>query len=691
MIGVERLMADPSGRILVGIDTGGTFTDLVAYDIHSGTLSTAKTPSVPSQPGQALLDAVQAAGLAMSEIVGLVHGTTVATNALIERTGARVLLLVTAGHEDIPYIQRINRKTLYDLRWQKPKPLLASRRDSVGVPERIGSQGQVIRPLDVDRLVTACREVRQRPIEAVAISLLFSYVNPEHERQVREVVARELPGLPVSVSHEVAPIWREYERTSTTVADAYLKPLMERYIRSLSSTLSGAGLTTPWTIMKSNGGAMLASGAALHPIQTAQSGPAGGMLVAAALGVQAGQPNLLTLDMGGTSADVGIIMDGAQRHTTEYEIEWGVPAAIPLIDIKSIGAGGGSIAWIDAGGFLRVGPESARAVPGPACYGLGGSRPTVTDANLLLGRLDPDYFLGGRMGLDPGLAEAALHDLAGRAGMSTIDLASSIVEIANENMASAIKMVSLERGHDPRRFTLFGFGGAGPLHAAAVARSLRMPRVLIPMYPGNASALGMLLADLRVDKVWTQAFRSSRVDAALVARQFAGIREAAEAELREEGFAGRPEVYYSISMRYAGQNYEHQVPVPAETMNESVLREAFTSFETIHAERYGYAIEGEEIELVAFHVTVTGRRSAPRLVVREENGSCYEPASRLVHFRGSGHVPTAIYRRYALPAGTLLAGPCILEEPGSTTLVEPGMTVEVLPDGQLLIETGVSG
>jgi N-methylhydantoinase A len=683
-------MADPNGRFLVGIDTGGTFTDLVAYDLQSGELSTSKTPSVPNQPGQALLDAVQAADLAMPDIAGLVHGTTVGTNALIERTGARVLLLVTAGHEDIPYIQRINRKTLYDLRWQKPKPLLTSRRDSVGVQERVGAQGQVIRPLDVEALSRACQELRERPVEAVAISLLFSYVNPEHERQVREIVERELPGLPISVSHVVAPIWREYERTSTTIADAYLKPLMERYVGSLSATLANAGLSTPWTIMKSNGGAMLASGAALHPIQTAQSGPAGGMLIAAALGAQAGLPNLLTLDMGGTSADVGIILEGAQRHTTEYEIEWGVPAAIPLIDIKSIGAGGGSIAWFDAGGFLRVGPESARAVPGPACYGLGGTRPTVTDANLLLGRLDPDYFLGGRMGLDPALSEVALAGLANRGGASVVDLASSIVEIANENMASAIKMVSLERGHDPRRFALFGFGGAGPLHAAAVARSLRMPLVLVPMYPGNASALGMLLAELRVDKVWTQAFRSSRVDAGLVAKQFAGIREAAEAELREEGFAGIPEVHFSISMRYAGQNYEHQVPVPAEPMTAAALRDAFASFEAIHAERYGYAIEGEEIELVAFHVTVTGRRPAPRLVVQQVSDSFPEPTSRLVHFRGVGHVPTAVYRRYELPAGTRFDGPCILEEPGSTTLVEPGMTVQVLPDGQLLIETGVS-
>ncbi len=682
-------MAEGGGRFLVGIDTGGTFTDLVAFDTETGELATAKTPSVPSRPGQALLDAVHAADLAMADISGLVHGTTVGTNALIERTGARVLLLVTAGHEDIPYIQRINRKTLYDLRWEKPKALLTSRRDSVGVRERIGSEGQVVRALDVEALVAACGEARERPIEAVAISLLFSYVNPEHEREAREIVARELPGLPISVSHEVAPIWREYERTSTTVADAYLKPLMQRYVGSLSGALAEAGLRTPWTIMKSNGGAMLAGAAAEHPIQTAQSGPAGGMLVAAALGVQAGMPDLLTLDMGGTSADVGVIRGGEQRHTTEYEIEWGVPAAIPLIDIKSIGAGGGSIAWIDAGGFLRVGPESARATPGPACYGLGGTRPTVTDANLHLGRLDPGYFLGGRMRLDPGLAEAALAELAMQAGMNTLELASSIVEIANENMASAIKMVSLERGLDPRRFALFGFGGAGPLHATAVARSLRIPSVLIPMYPGNASALGMLLADLRVDKVWTKAFRSSRVDAEEVARQFASIREAAEAELRDEGFTGTPEVSFSISMRYAGQNYEHDVPVDVEAMDAARLREAFATFERMHAERYGYAIEGEEIELVAFHVTVRGRRAVPRLAAGREDVATAEAAERLVYFRGHGHLPTAIYRRYALTAGSRLKGPCILEEQGSTTLAEPGMAVTVLADGQLLIDTGL--
>ena len=683
-------MSISAGGVHVGIDTGGTFTDLVAFDPESGELSTSKTPSVPAEPGRALTDAIAAADLLPGAIASLVHGTTVGTNALIERTGARVLLLATAGHEDIPYIQRINRKSLYDLRWEKPRPLLVSRRDSLGVPERLSASGDVISPLDAEAVRALCHAVKEEPIEAVAISLLFSYVNPDHEQQVRQIVAEELPELPVSVSHEVAPIWREYERTSTTLADAYLKPLMDRYVASLDGKLREAGLTNPWAIMKSNGGAMRAAAAADSPIQTAQSGPAGGMLVARALGVQAGLPNLLTLDMGGTSADVGMVLDGDLRHTTEYEIEWGVPAAIPLIDIKSIGAGGGSIAWIDAGGFLRVGPESARARPGPACYGLGGTRPTVTDANLVLGRLDPGYFLGGRMALRRDLAEAALASLATQAQMSVIDLASAIVEIANENMASAIKMVSLERGYDPRRFALFAFGGAGPLHAAAVARALRIPQVLVPMFPGNASALGMLLADLRVDKVWTKAFRSSRVDAALVSQQFATIRASAEEELRSEGFTGEPDVAYAISMRYAGQNYEHHVPVSERAIDDAALRAAFAAFETIHAERYGYAIAGEEIELVAFHVTVSGQRETPELRATLGTAVDRNPPSRLVHFRALGDVLAAVYRRYDLPAGARLDGPCVIEEPGSTTLVEPGMRVTVLPDGPLLIAAGVS-
>ncbi len=670
--------------IQVGIDTGGTFTDLVAFDPRNGQITTFKTPSVPSKPGQALLDAINGGGLPFGEIAALVHGTTVATNALIEHKGARVGFLTTAGHEDIPYIQRINRRWLYDLHWQKPKPLLRSRRDALGVPERLDNEGREIKAVDRDAVKALCATLRENGVEAVAICLLFAYVNPAHELEVQEIVESELPGLPVSVSHAVAPIWREYERASTTIADAYLKPLMHRYIGSLSESLTSAGLQSPWTIMKSNGGAMGATAAAENPIQTAQSGPAGGMLAAAALGQQAGLPDLLTLDMGGTSADVGLIIKGEQKHTTEYEIEWGVPAAIPLIDIKSIGAGGGSIAWVDAGGFLRVGPQSAGAAPGPACYGRGGELPTVTDANLVLGKLDPGYFLGGRMTLDVEASKRVLQPLADQLGMSLTELASSIVEIANENMASAIKMVSIERGHDPRRFTLFGFGGAGPLHAASVARALRIPRVLIPIYPGNASALGMLIADRRVDKIWTQAFKSNNVDAALVESQFGRIREAAVAELRSEGFTGEPEFSYSINMRYLGQNYEQEVEIPPDAITAGGLDKAYETFTQTHEAKYGYAIENEIIELVSFRVTASGRRASPHLRVSPE-GCEASRGTRDVYFRGHGFLPATIMTRYALQPGTLLTGPAVIEEPGSTTVVEPGMTATVLDDGQILI------
>src|SRR5918994_397588 len=463
--------------LVVGIDTGGTFTDMVVFDPASGRVDSLKTSSTPSSPGQAIVNALDEGGIPAADVERFTHGTTVGTNALIERTGCRVAFVTTKGFEDTPFIQRINRKVLYDLRWSKPEPLVASRRLCLGLDERLTASGETLRGIDEDEARALCRTIRESGAEAVALSLLFAYVNTEHEEAMKRILEEELPGVPVSVSHEVAPIWREYERSSTTIADAYLRPLFGRYVASL------------------------------------------------------GESNVLTLDMGGTSADVGIVVNGRQRHTTEYEIEWGLPAAIPLIDIKSVGAGGGSIAWVDAGGFLRVGPGSAGAEPGPVCYGRGGADVTVTDANLLLGRLDPEYFLAGRMRLDATLAQEAVEQMAARVGIDVLDLAASIVEIANENMASAIKMVSLERGHDPRRFSLLAFGGAGPLHAAAVARVLGIPKVIVPRHPGVFSALGLLLADIRVDKVWTQAFRSNNVDAPLVNRQFDRITERALAEL----------------------------------------------------------------------------------------------------------------------------------------------------------------
>jgi N-methylhydantoinase A len=632
--------------LIVGIDTGGTFTDLVALDADEGRVVTLKTSSTPGEPGRAILNALGEAEIGGGGIDALTHGTTVGTNALIERTGCRVAFLTTKGFEDTPYIQRINRKVLYDLQWQKPEPLVATRRLCLGIDERLDARGETVKAVDEEEVRALCRAIRDAGAEAAAVCLLFSYVNTEHEERVKSIVRDELDGFPL-------------------------------------------GMTRPWTVMKSNGGAMLAEAAAESPIQTVMSGPAGGMIASERLARALGESDVITLDMGGTSADVGIIVGGQQRHTTEYEIEWGLPAAVPLIDVKSIGAGGGSIGWIDTGGFLRVGPRSAGAEPGPACYGRGGREPTVTDANVLLGRLDPGYFLGGRMLLEPALAEGPLGELAAGLGMERLELAASIVEIANENMASAIKMVSLERGYDPRRFALLAFGGAGPLHGAAIARTLGIPKLIVPPHPGVFSALGLLLADIRVDKLWTQAFRSTEIDAALVERQFRRIAERAVGELRQEGFRGEPELRRAITMRYYGQNYEHEIEVPAGTLDDRLLQACLDRFERLHAERYGYAIEGEVIELLSFKVTAVGRRPEPPLRPgREASGRAR--SEREIYFRGHGFLSAPVVHRLDLGAGETIEGPAVIEEEGSTTLVEPAMSVERTPDGSLVISTEVA-
>ncbi len=675
--------------LVIGIDTGGTFTDMVAFDSESGAVTSLKTSSTPHSPGAAILDALSEGRVAGGDVDGFTHGTTVGTNALIERTGCRVAFVTTAGFEDTPYIQRINRKVLYDLRWQKPEPLVGSRALCLGVHERLNAAGDVVAELNDQEVRDLCRRLRDSGAEAAAVCLLFAYVNTEHEERIKQIFAEELPGFPVSISHEVAPIWREYERASTTIADAYLKPLFARYVPSLDAALREAGMERDWTIMKSNGGAMLAAAAAENPVQTVMSGPAGGMIATQVFAEALGEPNVLTVDMGGTSADVGIVVDGEQRHTTEYEIEWGLPAAVPLIDIKSIGAGGGSVAWVDAGGFLRVGPRSAGAQPGPICYGRGGDEVTVTDANLVLGRLDPAYFLAGRMQLEPSLVDEPLSRLAQRVRMDELELAASIVEIANENMASAIKMVSLERGYDPRRFALLAFGGAGPLHASSLARTLGIPKVIVPLYPGVFSALGLLLADIRVDKIWTQAFRSTDVDANVVDAQFARISERAVNELRQEGFAGAPEIRRSINMRYLGQNYEHEVEIASGAIDDSALEDALRRFDALHAERYGYSIEGEVIELVSFKVTAVGRRSAPDLAAADTPARAGR-GSREVYVRGAGWVDAVVVHRSALEPGETVDGPALVEEAGSTTWVEPGMRLERTPQGSLVITTEVT-
>lgn len=675
----------------IGIDTGGTFTDLILFDVEDGSISSLKVSSTPRQPLEAFITSIRESGAQPGDIAFLVHGTTVATNALIERKGAKVGFICTAGHEDIPYIQRVNRQYLYDLSWDKPRPLLQSRRHCFGLKERIDARGEVVLPLEQGVIDELCDALDEENFEVLAVSLLFSYLNTEHEEQLARTLRIRFPNTPLSVSHEVAPIWREYERSSTTIADAYIKPLMQRYVSSLEGGLSDAGIDLNWAMMKSNGGLMNASAAADHPIHLAMSGPAGGVIASKHIADLLAFQDLVTIDVGGTSADVSLILESKVGYTTEYEVEWGIPAAIPLIDIHSVGAGGGSIAWVNAGGFLQVGPHSAGADPGPICYGAGGEDITLTDANLILGRLDPDYFLGGKMHLDSAVVKTAMAAMAESLGMSHLDLAHSIVEIANENMANAIRMVSIERGHDPRHFALMAFGGAGPLHGVAIARKLGIPTVIVPPFPGSFSALGLLLGDLQVDKLWTQGYRSDRVTAEEVVEKFEIIAGASVNELRSQGFDGEPHLRYAINMRYLGQNYETEVEVPPlslgmhETSAQEQLERAYRAFNDKHQSMYDYVIKDAVIEMISFRVTAIGSIPHPALATVSVDESD-RGRTRDVYFVDNGSVPTELIRRPRMPIDVPIDGPVIIEEDGSTTLVEPGTTVRRTAQDILIVE-----
>ena len=673
----------------VGIDTGGTFTDLVVLDDETGELKVGKCPSTPDAPAQAIFRAFEAAGVVPAATASVTVGTTVGTNALLERRGGRVVFVTTAGFEDVPVIGRIDKEDPYDLHRGKPRALVA-RRDCVGVDERLAADGSVVIPLtdaELDRVATRVASLLhgEHGDVAIAISLLFAFADPTHERRLAAFLEQRFPGVPVSESHRAAPVWREYERGSSTIVDAYLTPVVRRLAGELDAGLAERGFSGPVSIMKSNGGRMLVAAAGGQAVQTVLSGLAGGIVAGRHFALAAGRRDAITFDMGGTSADVGLVRDGEIQYVPDFELEFGLPVAAPAIDLVTIGAGGGSIAWIDDGGLLRVGPRSAGAVPGPACYGLGGTEATVTDANLVLGRLDPGTFLGGRVQLDELQAREALGRLGERLGLDAVAAAEAVIEISNEGMASTIRRVAVERGVDPRDFELVAFGGAGPLHAAEIAASLGLTGVVVPPHPGLASAFGTLLADRRVDRRWTHYSRSDSIDVAALATHLDAMeRDACEA-LAAEGFTGEPTVERSLSMRYAGQNYEREVPLPAGSIDDAAIAAALAAFHDLHQEVYGYSFPGETIELIHANVTAFGsgaRPAPPRLPA----GSLPEPRElREVRFGGAGRSYTAIYRRDDLPGGASLQGPAVIEELDSTTIVLPGQELHVLENGILRI------
>jgi N-methylhydantoinase A len=681
--------------VRVAVDIGGTFTDATLMDEESGAVSIAKVLTTPADPAEGFMRAFERAlGDHRAEQVSfVVHATTVATNAIIEGKIARSGFVTTDGFRDLLEIARQVRPTLYDTRFEKPPPLVPRDR-AVVVSERLGPAGEVLLPLDDDSVREAAGVLRREQVESVAVCLLHSYVNPEHERRVGAILAEELPGVPVSLSAEVAPEFREYLRASTTVINAAVRPVVERYLEGIETRLAEAGVRAKLLVMQSSGGVFGSDAAAARPVFMVESGPAAGVIASAHLGETLGRPDLLSFDMGGTTAKVGLIQDGQPSVTKDYSVGGqagagigglsltGYPVRTPVVDLVEIGAGGGSIAWVDSGGLLRVGPQSAGADPGPVCYGRGGTEPTVTDANVVLGRLNPAYFLGGDMRLDVEGARAAIEERCAKPlGLGVTEAAYGIVEIANAAMVNALNLISVKRGYDPRDFVLVAFGGAGPVHANALARDAEMPTVLVPPSPGLFSATGLLATDLKRDAATTIMRRLDEVDPAEVESVFAELERAGAEELEREGLAGdRVEFVRQIDVRYAGQSYELTIPAGDDLLGR---------FHAEHERTYGFAAPGEPVELVSLRLTSVGRIAKPPLR-RLEPGDAPEPKERRdVYFaEASGYVDCPIYDRYALPAGGRVAGPAVVEEFDSTTVVHPGFAVRVDETANLIVERG---
>ncbi len=672
-------------RFMLGIDVGGTFTDFVNYDQETRAIEVWKVPSVTGDPVSGVLD-----GLTdfphRAALENLRLGTTVATNAILERKGATVAYVTTRGFRDVVFIQRGNRKYHYDMSWVKPKPLV-KRRHCFEVTERMDAHGNVVTPLVEAEVAEIAARIRASPeIGAVAVCLLFSYINPAHEQRIKEILAEALPDTPISISYDVLPKWKEYERASTTIADAYLKPVVTGQLRSMQGRMSEAGLEAHTVVIKSNGGEMTLDAAANAPVNMVMSGPTGGVIASRHVAELVGIDSMVTLDMGGTSTDVSAILNGRENFTTAFEIEWGVPIQIPMIDIRTIGAGGGSIAWMDKGGMLRVGPQSAGARPGPACYGNGGEDATVTDANLVLGRINPDNLLGGRMRLDASQAYRAVGRLAEAVRMSPEQAAMAIVRIANNNMVGALRATLIERGLDPRDFTLCAFGGAGPVHASELMHEMGIPRAIIPNHPGQFSAFGFIMTDARVDRQRTTQITSKRFEPRRARELMQTLVREGVAELEAQGYTADIEAYRALEMRYLGQNYELELPIGADALEDGAAERLWDSFHAAHKARFGFNVPGEIIEIVTYVATLMSRTAKPNFRRLPASSASPRPREhRPVRYVDAVH-ETAVYDRDDLMAQQSIMGPAVVEEAASVTVLDPGQRLTVDAYGHLLLE-----
>ena len=693
-------------RFRLGVDIGGTFTDATLVDESTGQLWNAKVSSTPGDPSQGFLTVTQQildrAALAPETLRYVVHATTVATNAIIEGKVAPTVLITTEGFRDILEIARQIRPSLYDTQFEKPTPLVPRDR-CFGVRERLDANGAVVTPLDESAIPHIASVIQQADIESVAVCFLHSYLNAQHERRAGEILRAHAPDIAISLSSDVAPEIREYFRASTTVINAALRPIVSRYLENIETRLRAQGVASELLVMQSSGGLMTFEDARRRPVFMVESGPAAGVITAAHLGESLGHHNVISFDMGGTTAKVGLVQDGTPRITKDYEVgsvaqpgsggfrAGGYPIRTPVIDLVEIGAGGGSIAWVDPGGVLRVGPQSAGADPGPACYGQGGREPTVTDANLVLGRLNPGYLLGGDLKLDGALAHAAIEErVAKPLGLDVVRAAHSIVEIANVAMINALRLVSVQRGHDPRDFALTAFGGAGPLHANRLAHEMNIPITVIPTSPGTASALGLLVTDITYDYANTLIERVDRLQARVVSAVFADLRRQGTEALTAAGVDPDDMAFVQqVDLRYVGQSYELTLPYPHGETTDSDFSGLLQEFHEEHDRVYGHSVPGEPVETVNLRLTALGTIVKPPLLEKGANGHELQAArlsSRQVYFGEAGNfVDCPVYTRYRLAAGMKLPGPAIIEEYDSTSVIHPGYYATVDQYGTLLI------
>jgi N-methylhydantoinase A len=694
-------------RFRLGVDVGGTFTDATLIEDRTGDIRIAKvltTPADPSQGFSAAVDRIIADNEVTPGDIGmLVHATTVATNAIIEGKIAKTALITTHGFRDMLEIARQIRPSLYDTQFNKPPPLVP-RELCFGIPERLDAQGEVLVPIDEEGVRNAARLLHDEGVEAIAVCFLHAYVNPVHELVAGAILRETCPNAMVSLSSHVAPEFREYFRASTTVINAAIRPIVDRYLNNIRSRVDASGVTSDVLVMQSSGGVYSARVAREFPVFMVESGPAAGVIAASFFGDVVGSRNVISFDMGGTTAKAGLVLDGEPRVTKDYEVGSaampghgsqrgsGYPVRTPVIDLVEIGAGGGSIAWVDSGGVLRVGPHSAGADPGPACYGSAGTQPTVTDANLVLGRLNPDYFLGGEMALDVDRARAVIDEHCARPlGLELVEAANGIVEIANSAMVNALRLVSVQRGFDPREFMLVSFGGAGPLHANRLAMEMGVASTLIPISPGIASSLGLLVTDIRREYSTTFVQRADGVDVAATEEAFVSMSAQASSDLLAEGVAVESSTLVRhIDARYIGQSHELTLSTDSASFGEPEVERLVTQFHGEHERLYGFTAPDDPVEFVSLRLTAVGEIPKPTLKrLPSANGDVAAAVKgrRHVYFgEAGGYVDAPVYDRYALGAGSVTPGPAIVEEFDSATVIHPGFTGTVDAFGNILIK-----